>query len=190
MTWLVSSLLCLCTSKLGNSCSIPDIRKYRNANLQLQRHSSPPSANTSPRTYPGVEFSDTQAIFNHIHGPEGRSDGRSNRGDSGRTSPNSVLPQDSDSSARRHTELVAVGHRLVENCQHVNTVLDELLASASKLPAKRQSLRMSGTTSRTTVSVHAVLGNALARVCVHNFLVIFLADSLPLWVLVSRWALC
>jgi hypothetical protein len=59
-------------------------------------------------------------------------------------------------STYRHAELSVTGQRLLQSCRDSQQELEELVAKVGKLiPAKRQSLRASGTHTRTTVSLES-----------------------------------
>ena len=129
---------------------------------------SPPSLDTSP---PTVHANDTasiangsiangsesgRALFEQLRGLELRLDGSDRRSD---LSPGSASDE-RNNSAQRHATLNDKAHRLLQACRRAQNVLEELVANVGKLPAKRQSLRMAGSNTRTTV-LHAYFSNCV-----------------------------
>jgi hypothetical protein len=110
---------------------------------------SPHSASVSPTARlagdinASPEANGSHAFFDRLPGRESQS-----RDDEGAVEPVGAR------SMYRHAELSVTGQRLLQSCRDSQQELEELVAKVGKLiPAKRQSLRASGTHTRTTVSL-------------------------------------
>lgn len=116
--------------------------------------SSPPSLDTSP---PTLHANDTASIANgsesaralleQLKGLEHRFNGLDRRSE---ISPG-IAAEEKQNSAHRHAALNDKAHGLLQACRRAQNILDELVSSVGKLPAKRQSLRLAGSNTRTTV---------------------------------------
>ena len=140
---------------------------------------SPPSVNTSPTQHanhsgsalrrPGSEeFHGAQALFEQLQSLESRFEG--DYAASEQSGQDTLPVLNGSSSARRHEELTATAHVVLDNCRLVHESLQDLVANVGKLPSKRQSLRMSGTNTRTTVGLMlngCAIDNVLPAMAMH-----------------------
>ena len=117
----------------------------------VSRH-SPHSASVSPTARlagdinASPEANGAHAFFDRLSGRESQSRDE----DEGAAEPVGAR------GTYRHAELSVTGQRLLQSCRDSQQELEELVAKVGKLiPAKRQSLRASGTHTRTTVSLES-----------------------------------
>lgn len=139
---------------------------------------SPQSVNTSPTQHanqsgsashrPGSEeFHGAQALFEQLQSLESRFEGDYA---SEQSVQDTLSASEGTSSARSHAELTANAHRVLDDCRNVHASLTDLVANVGKLPAKRQSFRMSGTNTRTTVGLMlngCAIDNVLPAMAMH-----------------------
>lgn len=90
-------------------------------------------------------------------------------------------------STYRHAELSVTGQRLLQSCRDSQQELEELVAKVGKLiPAKRQSLRASGTHTRTTVSSEHLWHSVPVTLSVDSASALCHASALIKW----QWEMC
>jgi len=115
---------------------------------------SPPSIGTSPPTVHANAVGSSangsesvRVLFEQLKGLENRLEGL------GGHSQQSPLAHHEDGkiSERRHASLSDNAYGALQACHRAQQVLQELVANVGKLPAKRQSLRVAGSHTRTTV---------------------------------------